>query len=199
MGNNSLIVMENEAEVADQIAGFLQDSYTVIRSSSDDDALDALKQSPVQLVLIGQGVTDLQGSGFIPKLKDDYPEVTRVLLAPQENSNEAEEFVNNGAVHAILTKPVDQGELDKIASYGVSNYEKMDGIKKQIIEANKDVIEKVKTVVAQAKDVEQQNAQLGKDLDMSKKELGTALAEKNRYEKKLKQFQANWNKVIRGK
>ena len=81
----------------------------------------------------------------------------------------------------------------------VLNPEKMDEIKKQIIQANKDVIEKVKTVVAQAKEVEQQNAQIGKDLDMSKKLLDTALAEKNRYEKKLKQFQANWNKVIQGK
>ena len=199
MGDNSLIIMENESGVADQIADYLKDSFTVHKSSSDDDAINIMNQSPVQLVLIGQGATDLQGSGFIPKLKDDYPEVTRALIAPKENGKEAEEFVNNGAVHAILYKPVDQGELDKIVSYGVRNYEKMDEIKKRIIQSNKDIIGKVKTVVAQAKDSESQKMQLAKDLDMSKKELGTALAEKNRYEKKLKQFQANWNKVIQGK
>lgn len=197
--DNSLIIMENETAVADQVAGHLQDSFTVHKRNSDDEVLDTLKESTVQLILIGQGSTDLQGSGFISTLKDDYPEIMRVLIAAEGDSEGAVESVNNGLVHTVLSKPVDLSALDKIVADGLLNYEKMDEIKNQILQANKDVTDKVKAVVAQAKEIEHQKIQLEQDLDRTQKELGTALAEKGRYEKKLKQFQANWARVVEGK
>lgn len=232
--DNSLIVMENEADVADQISNHFENDYIVYKSNSDSQTLDTLKQSSVQLILIGQGATDLEGAEFISTLKDDYPEVMRVLLADQGNSKEAEKFVNNGLVHSVVSKPINLDELDQVATDGVRNYEKMSEIKKKIIQESADMIEKVNAVISQAKEFEKKKLELENqaneakeeadriksettekiatyeaelkkidvyeaDLDKTKKELGTALAEKNRYEKKLQQFQENWNRVVGAK
>lgn len=218
---NNIIVIESDAAVAEQISDHLKDDFTVYRSGSSSDALDRLGQSPVQLALIDQGVDDWKSSGVIPQLRDDYPEVTRVLLAAEDGDMEAEESLNDGLVHKVLSRPVEMGELDRVVTEGMASYEEMGKIKKQILQESDEMISKVKSVISQAKDVEKEKIEMEKqveevtkdarrvqsemkkkidtceaDIDLKQKQLDTALAEKTRFEKKLKQFQANWSKVI---
>jgi len=222
--DNSLIVMESDVAVAEQISDHLKDGFTVYRAGSDNDVFDRLGQSHVQLALIDQGVAvDLNDSGLIQRMRNEFPEVMRVLLAAEDGAKDAEESVNNGLVHRVLSLPVEMGELDMIVADGVANYEEMDKIKKQILQESDEMVANVKTVISQAKDVEKEKREMEQQLeevkkdarrvqsemkkkidtyetevDAKQKQLDTAMAEKTRFEKKLKQFQANWSKVVGG-
>ncbi|MDX1610912.1 MAG: hypothetical protein R3185_01000 [Candidatus Thermoplasmatota archaeon] len=95
-----VLVVDNDPETHLALQMFLQvalEGVRVISASSPHEALAALRDRPVDLVVIGEHVRSTKGTPFIDLCHDRYPRVPRVAVGQQPSTR----------ANATLPPPVD--------------------------------------------------------------------------------------------
>lgn len=109
------------------------DDYRVMRASSGEEALTALRQlqrrnEPVALFLVDQRMPTMSGVEFMTAAMQLYPDACRVLLTAYADTEAAISAINNAGVHYYLLKPWDPPEeklypvLDDLLADWLANY-----------------------------------------------------------------------------
>lgn len=115
--------------------------FRILRASSGEEALDALRQlqrrnEPVALLLVDQRMPQMSGVEFISQAIKFYPAAKRVLLTAYSDTEAAINAINHAGVHYYLLKPWDppQEKLypvldDLLADWQASYRPAFDGIR----------------------------------------------------------------------
>jgi response regulator RpfG family c-di-GMP phosphodiesterase len=100
------------------------EEYEVVTAESIADALDKLKkQGGVDLILSDNRLSDGQGTDFLVKAKQLYPDTIRILFTGYPDLDSAISAINRGQVYRYITKPWNNDELKMVVKQALDYYD----------------------------------------------------------------------------
>ena len=116
MAKPVILAVDDDREVLQAVARDLRakyaDDFRILRASSGEEALDALRElrlrdETVALLLVDQRMPGMTGVQFIEQAMEHYPKARRVLLTAYADTDAAIRAINDVHVDYYLLKPWD--------------------------------------------------------------------------------------------
>ena len=108
----TLLLLDDEENMLRSLVRlFRRDGYHVLTASGVREAFDLLASNPVQVIVSDQRMPDMNGTEFLAKVRDLYPDTIRMVLSGYTDLATITEAINRGAIYRFLTKPWNDDEL----------------------------------------------------------------------------------------
>jgi EAL domain-containing protein (putative c-di-GMP-specific phosphodiesterase class I)/CheY-like chemotaxis protein len=110
--NNTLLLVDDDVEILTALKRALRDEgYNILSARSAAEGFDQLALHPVQIVLCDQQMPEMNGTAFLDRVKDMYPDTLRIVLSGSADLRSIVDAINGGSVYRYYTKPWDNKEL----------------------------------------------------------------------------------------
>ncbi len=102
----TLLLLDDEENVLrSMVRLFRRDGYQILTASSVREAFDLLASQSVQVIVSDQRMADMDGTEFLTRVRDLYPDTIRMVLSGYTDLATITEAINHGAIYRFLTKP----------------------------------------------------------------------------------------------
>jgi diguanylate cyclase (GGDEF)-like protein/PAS domain S-box-containing protein len=108
----TVLVVDDDIEVLAALHRlFRRDGYRVLTAASPAEGFELLALYPVHVILCDQRMPAMNGTEFLSKVKELYPDTIRIILSGDTRVDEVLDAINRGAVYRFYTKPLVDAEL----------------------------------------------------------------------------------------
>ncbi len=107
----SILVLDDEQRSLESIQRILDDQFDVHIASTIEQAETILQREWIQILLCDQRMPEMTGVEFTEKIRDDYPDVIRMIISGYTESNDIIDAINKGGIYQYITKPWHPDEL----------------------------------------------------------------------------------------
>ncbi len=118
---NDILVVDDEADIRDLVAGILEDEGYMVRTAGNaDDALTAIESRRPQLVLLDIWLegSRLDGLALLDVIKANHPDLPVVMISGHGNIETAVAAIKQGA-YDFIEKPFNADRLVVVASRAI--------------------------------------------------------------------------------
>ena len=111
MGGTKILIVDDEHIMRESLLGWLErDGYAVDVAGSGEEALDKLKHTHFDILLVDIKMEGISGLDVLKRVKEDDPDVAVVMITAYGSISTAIDAMKNGAYDYLL-KPFDPNEL----------------------------------------------------------------------------------------
>ncbi|KQV87194.1 diguanylate cyclase [Massilia sp. Root351] len=108
----TLLLLDDEPHVLTALKRMLRvDGYTILTAQSARDAFDLLALHPVQVIISDQRMPEMNGTEFLRRVKQLYPDTVRIILSGYAELETLISAINTGEIYRFFTKPWDEEGL----------------------------------------------------------------------------------------
>jgi serine/threonine-protein kinase len=107
----TILLLDDEVRIVDTLRLVLRPYYKVLSATNGQDALELLKNNPVQVIISDQRMPQMTGVEFLRQARAISPTSVRILLTGFSDLRAIIDSVNEGEVFRFLNKPWGNGEL----------------------------------------------------------------------------------------
>jgi diguanylate cyclase (GGDEF)-like protein/PAS domain S-box-containing protein len=108
----TLLVVDDDVNVLAALHRlFRRDNYRVLTAASPAEGFELLALHPVQVILCDQRMPVMNGTEFLSKVKEMYPDTIRIILSGYTGVETVLDSINRGAIYRFYTKPWNDAEL----------------------------------------------------------------------------------------
>ncbi|HEX8479426.1 MAG TPA: EAL domain-containing protein, partial [Telluria sp.] len=119
----TVLVVDDDIEVLASLHRlFRRDGYRVLTAASPAEGFELLALYPVHVILCDQRMPAMNGTGFLSKVKELYPDTIRIILSSDTRVDEVLDAINRGAVYRFYTKPLVDAELREHLRHAFRHY-----------------------------------------------------------------------------
>lgn len=101
----AILLVDDEVAILDGLRRQLRRKFTVHTAGGGAEGLELLEREPVTVVVSDMRMPHMDGATFLSKVRSRYPNVVRILLTGQADTQAAISAVNDGQIYRFLTKP----------------------------------------------------------------------------------------------
>jgi len=139
--NHSYVVavIDDEPMVTQSIKNFLalETDYEVLVFNSPREAIDSLRDHPVDVVISDYLMPDLNGIEFFLQLKEIQPQATRILLTGYADKENAIKAINDVGLYQYIEKPWENEDLKLIIRNGIEKRTLLKRLAEKVAELDK--------------------------------------------------------------
>jgi two-component system, NtrC family, response regulator HupR/HoxA len=106
-----LLLVDDEPANLQKLQRTFIDRYGVHLAQSGEDALQILKNSPIDAIITDQRMPNMTGMEFLELSQQYYPNLVRIVLTGFADVEDLITAINTGKVHKYITKPWDPDSL----------------------------------------------------------------------------------------
>jgi len=107
-----LLIVDDEENVINALRRSLRkEGYVMTFANRPSQALEMLKEAPVDLVLSDHLMPDMTGLEFLKVVRNRHQDCMRMMLTGHADMQTAIDAINHGEIYRFLTKPWDDTEL----------------------------------------------------------------------------------------
>ncbi|MCK5533385.1 MAG: EAL domain-containing protein [Halopseudomonas aestusnigri] len=104
----TILLLDDEENILRALARVLRrDGYKILMATRAQDAFELLAKNDVQVILSDQRMPEMNGTEFLSRVKDLYPDTVRIVLSGYTDLKSVTDAINKGAIYKFLTKPWD--------------------------------------------------------------------------------------------
>jgi diguanylate cyclase (GGDEF)-like protein/PAS domain S-box-containing protein len=108
----TLLVVDDDLNILASLHRlFRRDNYRVLTAASPAEAFELLALYRVQVVLCDQRMPSMNGTEFLGRVKEMYPDTMRIILSGYTGVEDVLDSINRGAIYRFYTKPWNENEL----------------------------------------------------------------------------------------
>lgn len=120
----TVLVVDDEENVLRSVERlFRREPYHLLTATSAEEALSAVEREPVHLVMADQRMPGMTGIQLIERVREQHPEVMRVVFTGYIDMNTAIDAINKGQVFRFVTKPWRDDDLKNVVRQALTQYE----------------------------------------------------------------------------
>jgi response regulator RpfG family c-di-GMP phosphodiesterase len=145
-----IAIVDDEEMVLTSLRSFLtlETDYEIMTFSSPEQALDKLRETPVDLVVSDYLMPGMNGIAFLLEVKKMHPFATRVLLTGYADKENAIKAINEVGLYQYIEKPWQNEDLKLIIQNGLE--------RRFLMERLEQKIQEVQTVQRNLQDIQAQ-------------------------------------------
>ncbi|MFC4158800.1 EAL domain-containing protein [Chitinimonas lacunae] len=122
--SRTLLFVDDEINTLSAMRRLLRSTgYQLLAANSARQAFELLATHEVGVILADQRMPELNGTEFLNRVKDMYPDTIRMVLSGYTDLRSITEAINRGAIYKFLTKPWDDEELLKALAEAFDKFE----------------------------------------------------------------------------
>ena len=87
------------------------EEYKVLVADTASQAFELLDKENIQIVMVDQRMPEVNGSDLLQQIKEQYPNIIRLVLSGYADASTILESINEGEVDRFLVKPWNDDEL----------------------------------------------------------------------------------------
>jgi response regulator RpfG family c-di-GMP phosphodiesterase len=165
---HTVLFVDDEENILNSLKRLLRkEGYKILTATSGTAGLEMLKEHDIHLVVTDQRMPGMSGTEFLAKVKENYPEVIRIVLSGYTEVDSITESINKGNIYKFMLKPWNDQNVKLEIKQALEQYELMQVNKtlhEKLIEKNEE-LEKINEnlemlVKERTKDFEIQNQAL---------------------------------------
>lgn len=108
----TLLLVDDEASILSSLRRLLRpQGYTLHLASGGGAALEILEREHVDLVISDMRMPEMNGAQFLEKVRDRWPDTTRILLTGYADVGSTIDAINRGEIYRYISKPWDDTDL----------------------------------------------------------------------------------------
>lgn len=108
----TLLLLDDEENILRALTRVLRrDGYQIFTATRAQDAFAHLAKHDIQVILSDQRMPEMNGTEFLSRVKDLYPNTIRIVLSGYTDLKSVTDAINQGAIYKFLTKPWDDDQL----------------------------------------------------------------------------------------
>ena len=105
---STVLFVDDEANILNSLKRTLRrEGYAILTAESANDAFSLLARNTVQVIVSDQRMPGMNGTEFLSRVKNLYPETVRMVLSGYSEISSVTDSINKGAVYRFLMKPWD--------------------------------------------------------------------------------------------
>jgi diguanylate cyclase (GGDEF)-like protein/PAS domain S-box-containing protein len=125
----TLLLVDDDAETLAELQHLLRtDGYRLLCANSAAKGFEMLALNDVQVILCDQSMPLMEGTVFLDRVRDLYPDTFRVILSGHSDPEGIMEAINRGAIHRYYTKPWDKKALRDYIRQAFSHHRLLHGL-----------------------------------------------------------------------
>ncbi len=107
-----MLIVDDEPNVLSALRRvFRQENYEICTAATAAQALDLIRDAPVNLVISDYMMPGMNGADLLKTIKAEHPEVIRIMLTGQADTGAVMGAINEGAVYKFILKPWNDDDL----------------------------------------------------------------------------------------
>jgi DNA-binding NtrC family response regulator len=108
----TVLLVDDDANLLDGLCRALRrEPYDIVTAWSAEEALEILRDRPVDVVISDQEMPGMSGTVFLHEVRTRYPDTVRFILTGKATLDSAVSAINNGGVTRYFIKPCDLTDL----------------------------------------------------------------------------------------
>jgi len=120
---DSVLIVDDEPFVINSVRRVLiDDGYKIYSAKNGIDGLDILKAHTIKVVISDEMMPEMSGSEFLSKIRQQYPNVIRIMLTGHASIEAAMRAVNEGEIYRFFMKPWDDLDIRFAVRAGIEKY-----------------------------------------------------------------------------
>lgn len=141
-----MLLVDDEPNISKALKRLLRpDGYTILSAHSGAEALELLKEYAIGVIVSDHRMPVMTGIELLSKVKESYPDITRILLSGFSDIDTVTEAINQSNIYKFIAKPWDDTQLRTTIQEAFEHFElKMENnrLAKELQIANKRLIQK---------------------------------------------------------
>lgn len=101
----TILVVDDEPQGLESLRRILDDEFDVKTAVNVQEAEKILHEEWVQIVLSDQRMPEMTGVEFLKKVRDQWPDVVRMLISGYTDSDDIISAINEAGIYQYVTKP----------------------------------------------------------------------------------------------
>ena len=131
MSAHSVLFVDDEANILNALKRLLRsENWTVLCAGRASEAFELLDRHPCQVVVSDQRMPEMSGADFLAALREQQPDVVRLMMTGHSDMSVAVDAINRGEVFRLITKPWNDGELTATIRQAFDHYDLKQEIKR---------------------------------------------------------------------
>ena len=106
----TILVVDDEQGARDSLEVILEDNYQVLTAESGQEALDTLKKTPVDVILLDVHMPEMDGLETLRKIKEQDEEIDVIMISALDLARKAVDSIKSGA-YDYITKPFEPEDI----------------------------------------------------------------------------------------
>lgn len=119
----AVLVVDDDPQIVRALERTLRREFTVLRASSGDEALQAVRESDVAVVLTDQRMPGMEGVQLLARLQAEAPAIVGILLTAYSDMDAAIAAINQAHAFGYLPKPWEDEELVRVLYGAMEQHE----------------------------------------------------------------------------
>jgi serine/threonine-protein kinase len=115
-----LLVIDDEERILTALKSLFRSRYHVFATTDGNKALDFLRRYQMHVIISDQRMPIMTGVELLRQSRDVSPRSVRILLTGYSDLASIVGSINDGEIYRFISKPWDNGELQKIVAEGVT-------------------------------------------------------------------------------
>lgn len=139
----SILIVDDEKKVLEQLERELKlKGFRVASALSGEEGIEILKKSPAKLVISDQVMPKMNGTEFLTKVKEKYPDVITMILSAYSEKEYIMDALNKAGAYQYLLKPWNTEELIQRITQALQFYHER-AERQRLAEANARLLKKI--------------------------------------------------------
>jgi len=119
----SILVVDDEADVAESIRELLRLDYRVLVATRASQALSILQERPVDVIMTDQRMPEMTGVELLHHVRQTQPDTVRLLFTGYADVRAVIDAINHGNIYRYITKPWDPEDLQVVVRDAVERHD----------------------------------------------------------------------------
>lgn len=120
----TILIVDDEPNVISALKRvFRQENYRVLTACNGEEALDLLSKETCQLMISDYMMPRMSGAELLRKVKPLYPEMIRIMLTGQADTDAVMSAIKDGAVYKFILKPWNDDDLRVTVALALEQYD----------------------------------------------------------------------------
>ena len=119
-----ILLVDDEPNVLSSLRRvFRRENYQIETAMSGEEALQVLAQNDFQLMISDFKMPQMDGAELLKQVKNQYPEIIRIMLTGYADTDAVMGAINEGAVYKFILKPWNDDDLRVTVGLALEKYD----------------------------------------------------------------------------
>ena len=119
----SVLFLDDEENILNSLKRvFMYEAYGIATTTNAQEASEIIRREKIKVAISDQRMPNISGVEFLKSVKEQQPDITRILFSGYADFQAAEDAINEAQIYRFINKPWNDEELKGTVQQAINRY-----------------------------------------------------------------------------